>query len=134
MHFYVQLQPLTPRAGETPARSSAHSEELHEKLLRHDLAVLDFVSADLLELDAAASLHRDIHCQCEGNGVAGDQRRGSAAAMYFLHHRSELVTLLDDGVQPFSLLREVSRRLRLDTDGVIGEELLLRGLKLPLPA
>ena len=49
--------------------------ELHEKLLRHYLAVFDFVGADLLELDAPASLHRDIHCQCEGDGVAGDQRR-----------------------------------------------------------
>src|SRR5262249_3105195 len=54
--------------------------DLHEELLRHYLAVLDFVSADPVELDAPASLHRDVHCQGEGDGVAGDQgRRGIAA-------------------------------------------------------
>src|SRR5262249_28034824 len=73
-------------------------------------------------------------CQREGNGVAGNQRRGSAAAMYFFHHRFELVALVDDGAQSLGLLGDVRRRFRLDADGVLGEELLLRGLELPLAA
>src|SRR5262252_8793245 len=113
--------------GPLVARWSAQSGALHEKLLRHYLAVFDFVSADLLELDPAASLHRDIHCQREGNRVAGDQGCGSAAAMYFFHHRFELVTLVEDSGQSLGLLGEVRRRFRLDADGVLSEELLLRG-------
>src|SRR6516162_1645746 len=54
--------------------------------------------------------------------------------MYFFHQRFELVTLFNDVPKPFRLLGKVSRRLRLDADGVLGEEFLLRGLELPLAA
>src|SRR5262249_56547361 len=57
-----------------------------------------------------------------------------AAAVHFFHHRFKLVTLLDDGAQSLGLPGEVRRRLRLDADGVLGEQLLLSGLELTLAA
>ncbi len=54
--------------------------------------------------------------------------------MHLLHHRFELVTLVDNGTQPFRLLGEVWACMRFDADRVLGEQLLLRGFELTLAA
>src|SRR5258708_2929236 len=108
--------------------------ELHEELLGYDLAVLDFVSTDFLELHPATAFHRDIHREGEGDGIAGDERLGGADLMHLLDHGFEFVPLVDDGAQSLRLLGEVWGFVLFDADRVLAEKLLLRGFELALAA
>jgi hypothetical protein len=54
--------------------------------------------------------------------------------MHFLHHRLELVTLVDDGAESSRLFGEVWGFAWFDADRIFGEQLLLRGFELALPA